>query len=385
MIVNAVWLAFRYLAAHPWRMVVLVLGLALALGLPAFTVLAADRIESTLLARAKESPILIGSKGNEFDLTMSALYFRGGVKDPIPSGIATTVRERGYGVAVPLHTGHTAAGVPVVGTTQPYFEGRGLSVAQGRLPAVLGEVVVGADVASRSGLSPGDRVRSDLTNLYNLAGSYPLVLSVVGVLERAGTPDDSAIFADIKTCWAIDGHLHGHDAVTVENALPGAEAGEDLEATAAIFLATEITDETRASFHLHGESGVLPATAVLVWPTDARAHDQLLGDWELEETQRAVRPEDVVRTVLGIVLRVRDGLVVWFALVGASTLAFVALVLSLSLRLREAELALIRRIGAARGTVTLLVATEVTLIAGLAIAVAAAATTVGLWVLDGWL
>ena len=169
-------------------------------------------------------------------------------------------------------------------------------------------------------------------------------------------------------------------------ALPSTDEGaENLEATAAIFLATEITDETRATFHLHGDDGELPVTAILVWPADDRAHDQLLGDWALEQTQRAVRPVEVVRTVLGIVLRVRDGLIAWFGLVALSTVAFVVLVLSLSLRLRASELALIRRIGAARGTVTLLVGVEVALIALAAVVLAAAATVGGLWVLDAWL
>lgn len=391
---HATVLALRYLAAHPVRAGVLVLGLALALGMPAFTLLAADRLEATLLARAEASPILIGHVGNEFDLTMSALYFRGRVRDPVPAGIAEQIRARGYGVAAPLHTGHTAGGVPLVGTTLDYLDQRGLVVADGRRPAVLGEVVAGSRVAAEAGLSPGDRIRSDLTNLYNIAGAYPLVLTVVGVLKPTGTPDDGALFADVKTTWAIDGHLHGHEAVTQENALPRdedggetprPEEGENLEASAAIFLATEITDATRASFHLHGDPASLPVTAVIVWPTDDRARDQLLGDWSLEATEHAVQPVRVVRTVLGIVLQVRDGLLAWFGLVAASTVAFVGLVLSLSLRLRADELALIRRLGAARGTVTLLVGVEMGLVLLVAAGLAAGATAAGLSVLEAWL
>jgi len=390
-LLHATTLALRYLAAHPVRVVILVLGLALALGMPAFTLLAADRLEETLLARAESSPVLIGHVGNEFDLTMSALYFRGQVRDAIPAGVADTVRERGYGVAVPLHTGHTAGGVPLVGTTLDYFDGRGLVVARGRRPALLAEVVAGSRVAREAGLQPGDRIRSDLTNLYNLAGSYPMLLTVVGVLEPTGTPDDGALFADVKTTWAIDGHLHGHTKVTQDNALPRQELPsnpdepENLEATAAIFLETEVTDQTRASFHLHGDPAELGVTAILVWPTDVRARDQLLGDQALEEVTRAVRPVEVVRTVLGIVLQVRDGLIAWFGLVAASTVAFVGLVLALSLRLRHAELTLIRRIGAARGTVTLLVGVEVGLVLLAALVVAALATFGGMQVLEGWL
>ena len=198
----------------------------------------------------------------------------------------------------------------------------------------------------------------------------------------------------MKTTWALDGHLHGHEAVTEANALPGTadpdpdeppDQDENLEATAALFLVDEVTDANRATFHLHGDPGALPVTAILVFPTDARAHDQLLGDMALHETWQAVRPEQVIRTILGIVLRVRDALLAWFGLVALSTLAFVGLVLSLSLRLRADELRLVRRLGAARGTVTAMIAAELALVGGMALTLAAAATLGGLWLVQAWL
>jgi hypothetical protein len=82
---------------------------------------------------------------------------------------------------------------------------------------------------------------------------------------------------------------------------------------------------------------------------------------------------------------VRDGLIAWFGLVALSTLAFVGLVLALSVRLREAELQLVRRIGAARGTVTAMLAAEVALVLVAATLIAAAATLAGLAVVTAWL
>ena len=41
-------------------------------------------------------------------------------------------------------------------------------------------------------LTAGDTVRSDFTNLYNIAGAYPILLKVSGVLGPNGTPDDHA-------------------------------------------------------------------------------------------------------------------------------------------------------------------------------------------------
>ena len=122
---------------------------------------------------------------------------------------------------------------------------------------------------------------------------------------------------------------------------------------------------------MHGEPGAAPLTSILVLPRDRKSHDLLLGDYALEESVQAVQPIDVVRTVLGIVLRAREGLNAFFAIVALSTAAFFVLVISLSLRLRAREIALMRRIGSSRGAVAAIVGAEV------AIVVAAAAVLAG--------
>ena len=70
---HAIFLAFRYLRSSPMRSMLLVLGLGVALFLPVFSYSMADLIEEKLLLRANSSPILIGYKGDQFDLTMNAL------------------------------------------------------------------------------------------------------------------------------------------------------------------------------------------------------------------------------------------------------------------------------------------------------------------------
>lgn len=380
---HATLLAWWYLRSAPARTLVLVLCTAVAIFLPVFTALAAERVEASLLSRAFASPVLIGHQGNEFDLTMNGLYFRGKVRDPIPFGTAAEVEKRGYGDAIPLYVAHTAGGAPIVGTTPEYFDYRGLQVVDGRMPAVLGEVVAGSRAADEFHLGAGDTVRSDLSNLYNIAGAYPILLKVTGVLAPSGTPDDGAFFADVKTAWVLDGTLHGHDEVTRDQSLnPDAEEGENLEATAAIFMFQEITEANRGSFHLHGDTSVLPVSSVLVFPPDARAHDQLLGDYALHDRLQAVRPVEVVRTILGIVLRVREGLSLYFSAVALSTVAFFILVLSLSLRLRSGELQLMQRIGSSRPMIALMVGVEVLLVVLAAATVAALATATALSLLD---
>jgi len=384
MIRDALFLATRYLRASVWRTAVLVLGTTVALFLPVFTVISVDLVGGALMQRAEESPSLIGAKGNEFDLTMSSLYFRGQVTDFIT--VAEQNRASLYGLAIPLFVSYSTGGTPIVGTSLEYLDARQMSIARGRAPAVLGELVAGAEIARRYDLDPGDTVRSDLTNLYNIAGSYPIVLKVVGILAPSASPDDEAFFADLKTTWLLDGRLHGHREVDSELALnPEADEGENLEATAAIFLFTDFSAQSPESFHLHGDLQDAPLTAVLVFPESQRSHDQLIGDFALEDTLQAVRPTLVMRTVLGIVLRVQDGLSIYFATVATSTIAFFGLVLTLSLRLRRAEMRLMRRIGCSRSAIALIVGTEVGLIVVAAVSLTALASAVALTLVRGQL
>jgi putative ABC transport system permease protein len=383
MLRNAFFLALRYLRSAPGRTAVLIAGTTVAFFLPLFTWRAAALLERTLLLRAERSPILIGAKGNEFDLTLSSLYFRGQVRDPIGERELDRARHAGYGLCVPLYIAHTAARAPVVGTGLEYFDARKLNPASGRLPALLGEAVAGAEVASRLRLKVGDAIRSDLSNLYNIAGGYPLLLQIVGVLAPSGGPDDEAFFVDVKTAWALDGLFHGHAEITREQAVqpqapnPQGPTGENLEATAALFMFQQIDDTNRASFHMHGDPGAAPLTSVLVLPRDRKAHDLLLGDYALEPSLQAVEPVTVVRTVLGIVLRAREALDAFFVIVALSTLAFFVLAVSLSLRLRAREIALMRRIGSSRGAVAMIIGSEIALVVAAAAALAGTLT----WVL----
>lgn len=357
---HALFLVWRYVVSSPGRSTVLVLGTTTALFLPVFTYVASSVVGEALMSRADASPVLLGHEGNEFDLTMSALYFRGEVGRPVTYQLYRDVVARDYGPATPLYLRHSASGIPIVGTDLRYLELRGLEIARGRSLAQLGEVVAGSSVAREYQLEVGDQLRSDITNLYNIAGAYPKILKVVGILEPAGTPDDDVLLADVKTTWMLDGIFHGHAEITPDEALEP-EAGEDenLEATAAIFIFNELTDANRDSFHLHGEESEAPLSGVLVFPDSQKHHDQLLGDFVLDETRQAVEPTQVIGTILEIVLRVREGLTFYFVAVGVSTALFFGLVILLSLRLRSREIALMKRIGCSRGMIGTVIGVEI--------------------------
>lgn len=378
---HAFFLALRYIRSGPFRSLIVVMGLGAVLFLPLFSYGLGQLLSETLLSRGESSPILIGHKGNEFDLTMNALYFRSAVKDPVPMKLSEDVFAQSYGVAVPLYIKHTASGAPVVGTSVDYFGQRQLAINSGRTFAILGEIVVGGALAESYGFSVGDTIRSDSQNLYNIAGSYPMMLTVVGVLTKNQSPDDNAIFADVKTIWALDGFFHGHEAVSPDNSINSEDAdSENLEASAAIFMFQEFDPAKAQAFHMHGETSELPLSSVLVFPDSSKHHDQILGDYALSGQYQAVRPAQVIQTILGIVLRLQDTMVAYFGVILTSTGALLLLIFQLSFRLRAAEFQLIERMGGSAGTIRKMVLAELGLLFALALSLAAVLCWAGLFV-----
>ena len=142
---------------------------------------------------------------------------RAAAPPPARHGEVDRIYASGLAEPIPLHVRFRVRDQPIVGTTLEYFDFRGLRVEVGRHMAVLGECVVGAEAARTLGLAPGDSVVSSPESAFDLGGVYPLELKVVGVLAPAFSPDDGAVFVDIKTAWVIEGIGHGHqDLAKVE-------------------------------------------------------------------------------------------------------------------------------------------------------------------------
>jgi putative ABC transport system permease protein len=312
-------------------------------------------------------------------LTLAALYFRDSELDAIDFDESKRVTETGLATGIPLRVRHKAQTQPIVGTTIDYFAFRELKVARGRLFGMLGECVVGAEAAETLQADVGGDLFSSPSGAFDVAGSFPLKMEVVGVLEPAGTPDDQAVFVDIKTAWVIEGLAHGHDdlsAPEADDALLSREDGVAV-ASAAVLSYTEITPENIDSFHFHGDPGTFPIDAVVVAPKSSRSAVLLQGRYEEgKETVQAIAPRDVIERLLETMLSVRDYILLASLGVGVATLMIATLVFALSIQLRHREIETIRKLGGTRGRLIGILATEILLVLGASVALAAAMTAV---------
>ncbi len=357
---NALYLAFAYLRYNWGRSLILVLVAALIMFVPVATQTLLSTSERSLVARGEATPLLLGSRGSQLDLTMAALYFSDERPDPIPMREVESVWDSGLGIPIPVHTAFSSAGFRIVGTTLDYFDFRDLVMAEGRGLSLLGDAVIGADVAAALGKGVGDALVSAPENLFDLDGVYPLEMPIVGVLAPTNSPDDTAIFVDIKTAWVIQGIGHGHeDVVTAAQVAEGTAA----LANAAVVQYQRITPDNIESFHFHGSQDDFPASAVIVVPNDTRSSTILKGRYlDSENPSQLIEPAGVIQGLVDRIFRIKSLLDVVTAIIAVAAIAAIGLAIFLSYRLRTREIATAIKLGAQRGMVAkLLVAETVTL------------------------
>jgi len=157
--------------------------------------------------------LVVGAKGSPMQLILSSVFHLDVPNGNIPLAQAERlskhpmVRE-----AIPLALGDNYRGFRIVGTTQAYPEHyRARLKAGGRYFNKEMEAVLGAEVAERCGLKPGDR----------FAGSHGLAMggevhaqfpyTVVGILEPTDSVLDRLVLTGMESVWYIHEHHHDDD------------------------------------------------------------------------------------------------------------------------------------------------------------------------------
>ena len=390
---DSLYLAWRYLGHHRAKTALLVVAMATFLGLPLVMRAMSRVIQESLMARAETTPLLLGTKGSSLDLVIESLYFQPKAIEPVSLADAIEIDDTELARAIPLRTGLFVQRVALVGTTLEYFGFRGLEVRSGRTLARLGECLVGARAARSLGIRPGDSVITSPSTLFDLAGVYPLRLEVVGVLAPSQSPDDQAIFVDLKTEWIAEGLGHGHEDLrraASDVLLPSRDGAAT--ANAKLIQYNEITEDNLESFHFHGSESAYPVSSLIVVPNDDKSGVLLRGRMIDDPSRQLLRPVSVVEGLNRQIFRFERVLEVIVSTVGIATAVMFVLVMALSWRLRADELRTMTHLGCSRFKAAQIMGAEVLLMVGSSVVVAGvvglAITTLGeswiqTWILGG--
>ncbi len=363
--IDSFYLAWRYIIYNRIKTITLVVCVSVIVILPFALKTLLKESEQQLMSRADTTPLIIGVKGNALDLVMNTLYFSKEKPGFINMLAVDKVMDSGLALPIPIYSRFQVREYPIVGTTLDYFDFRHCKIKVGRSFAMIGESVIGADVASKLRLSVGDNILSSPENLFDLGGVYPLKMTVTGILDKTNSADDKAVFVDLKTAWVIQGLGHGHqDVNTIKDADSIVNRSQNLvTASAKIKQYAEINAENLESFHFHGDSSIYPITAIIAVPQDDKSATILRGRYLPEQnTQQIVRPKQVIEDLLSNIFRIKDFIDAVILIVAIAMILALFLIFSLSLRLRQKEIKTIFHLGCRRGTVVQLIAAEIVIV-----------------------
>ena len=368
----ALYLAWRYVARHRLQTLLLAGALAMVIALPLCLRVLVQTTELAMRDRAASTPQLIGARGSALDLMLTALYFKRQPLPPITMKQVQELRATGLGKAIPLDVRFHAQESPIVGTEMDYFGFRGLHLASGQMITRLGDCVVGARVAQLRGLQPGDALFSSQEQVFDIAGVYPLKMRIRGVLVANGTPDDDAIFVDLKTAWLIQGLAHGHDDVAATKDAVLKTESSNTVANASVRMFNEVTESNLNGFHFHGDQAAYEISAVIVIPNNAKAEALLAGRFLKGSIPvQIIRPSEEFDALMSTLFQLQSLALAVMALTIGAALAIAALVFALSFRLRRLEFATLADVGVSPVALSLTKLFEVLIVGALGLLIAA--------------
>lgn len=374
---TVILLALAHARHHLTRTLLLIACIFVCTLVPLASRVLSHSLEQSLLLRARSTPLVAGSKGSRVDLVMAALYFRRSPVEPITTATWLELASQTRGTVIPINAAFTARGHPIIATPPDYLEFRSLRCARGMPPALIGEAVLGAGVARATGLGPGDTIFSDQLEVFDLSTPPALRMHITGILEPRGNADDDAIFTDLKTAWVLAGLSHGHaDAASkVPEPLVLERSAGRVVVSEELVDYNEITPATVATFHLHADPGSLPLTAIIIAPESDRELSLIKARLNSKEGIQALVPEQAVQEVLAIVARFEQTIRMLSTVMAVLTAITIGLVTALSARIRAREIETLGKLGASRGTVSLLFGVEMAaqLLIGVALAALVAA------------
>jgi putative ABC transport system permease protein len=396
-------------------------GISMALGVAlVISVLVIYGVVNDSFSRAAHGyNIIVGAKGGKLQLVLNTVYHLSTPIENLPWSYYQEFTKGKFAsqveLAIPYCLGDNYEGYRVVGTTPDlldkleYAPNAKYAFAQGRNFEAehFFEAVVGALVARRTGLKVGDEFQPTHGVREEADGHKHDAFKVVGILAPTGTPNDRAVFVNLEGFLLLDGHAkpveakpaapasdhvhasqeqsedhgddHAHDSSDEHSA-----HDEHADAQGGEASADHATDDEHSHDHAHDHAHAhehddhhhdhvhhkpLPdeqreVTAILVRTRDHIAGLSLPRMVNKEPFAQAVMP---IREIQGLFAAIVEPLQ-WILLVLAGLVVLVAgigIMVSIynSMNDRRHDIAVMRALGARRGTVMTIILAESILLA----------------------
>ena len=209
------WMVRNSLRQHALSTSVTALSIALASGLLMAVWVVKDQSASAFTGFSGGFDAVLGARGSKLQLVLNAIFHL----EESPGNISwqdyLDVRKNpNVELAVPLALGDNFRGYRVVGTLPDLFEkseyasGAKFRVQPGgrMFDPNLREVLVGSLAAERLKLRPGDRIRPYHGLNFDEKKQHDEIYLVVGLLEPSNTPADRVLWIPLEGVQKMSGH-----------------------------------------------------------------------------------------------------------------------------------------------------------------------------------
>jgi len=300
---------------------------------------------SSFVNTISQTDLIVGARSGPSNLLLYSVFHIGNATNNVTWESYETIAARDeVAWTVPISLGDSHRGFRVMGTTQDYFEfyqygnKRQLTVDEGAVFEEVYDTVLGAEVARSLGYEIGDEIiiSHGLVSA-SFAEHDDKPFTVVGILDRTGTPVDRTVHVSLAGIEAV--HIDWQE---------GSRSGLQLDAEQALVF--DLTPTAITAFMVGLDN---PA---LTFRTQREINE--FGGEPLSAITPGSTLAEFWRTISTIeqVLFVMSG----FVLV-AGLLGMVTTILS-TLNERRREIAVLRAIGARPSTIVLLIALETMLV-----------------------
>jgi len=325
-------------------------------------------LTQTFMRSAQGYDIVVGPpKGSPLEIVLGAVFYSHHLSDTIPYSYFQQIETGPFSpeveTAIPIAIAdRILGGMQVVATTPAFFtELRYLdrfpyTFRSGRNIGAGGdfEAVIGFTAARQTGLTVGDRFRASLSeHIPSEHVPEPDMFTVVGILDPTGTPNDQVIFVNLEGFFLMNNHAR---ETAMDRVLDRRRGDQRISAVLVLTKDRDVPpvivqDEWgMTQVHFDGE----------LVRQDQNPLTMSLGDRLVRELDvQVARPTyEITRLFEMIVGRIQIVLVLFAVMV--IIVAAIGMMVSIynSMNERRQEIAIMRALGASRGTVMSIILLE---------------------------
>ena len=208
-------LALAYLRDRPLMTALNALLLTLAVATLVILLAVSTQLGARFERDAHGVDLVVGAKGSPLQLILSSIYHVDVPTGNIPlESVAMLRADPAVRQVIPLALGDNFRGYRIVGTEPAYLEQFDAKLAQGDMFARPREVVVGASVAKTLGMKIGQRfIGSHGLSVDENEGEHEHApFTTIGILAPTGSVIDRLILTPVESVWEAHGIEHGEEA-----------------------------------------------------------------------------------------------------------------------------------------------------------------------------